>query len=63
MRTTKSVTVKTVEIELNQHELSDLHKARQAVRSLLADSELPATERKAMEDAVYLISTVLGNHE
>ena len=63
MRVIKSAATRTVELELNAGELEDLHKAREHFRSIYADTTFKAEERKAYEDAIYLISTVLGNHE
>lgn len=63
MRVTKSAITRTVEIEINQNELSDLHKARVMFRSAVADPDIDPNLAKALENGIYLISTVLGNHE
>lgn len=63
MRVTKSATTRTVEIEFNQDELSDLFKARIMFRSAAADPDIDPNLAKALENGIYLISTALGNHE
>lgn len=62
MRTTSSKTVTTVEIELDSNETHQIESARSTMREMLKDEELTTTEFKALENAVYLISVVLGRH-
>jgi hypothetical protein len=63
MRILKSTVTRTVELEFNQGELDDLHKARDMFRQTAADPDLDLNLAKALENAIYLISTVLGNHQ
>lgn len=65
MRTISSAVTRRIEMELNEGELQDLFKARGKFRSILEtkDSGLQSDTIKALEDGIYLISTVLGNHE
>jgi hypothetical protein len=51
-------------MELNQSELADLDSARLNMRNILSEQvNLDPYQRKALEDSIYLISTVLGNHQ
>lgn len=64
MRIVKSSSIRTVEIEFNQSELEDLFEARANMRTVLEENvNLGPSEHKALEDSIYLISTVLGNHQ
>jgi hypothetical protein len=62
MRRTSNSVVQTVSIELDEKEIADLVQARKALR-LLNESELAAEEYKAIENSIYLISTILGSHQ
>jgi hypothetical protein len=64
LRAIKTAMIRTVEVEFNESELTDLVNARVNMRAILSEQiNLDSPQRKALEDSIYLISTVLGNHQ
>lgn len=63
MRVLNSTVTRKVEMELNEGELSDLSVAREVMRNMVQEGLPVAQQIKAIENSIYLISTVLGNHK
>jgi hypothetical protein len=63
MRVISSAVTRNIEIELNEGELVDLGIARVVMRDMIQEGLPVAQQIKALENSIYLISTVLGNHQ
>jgi hypothetical protein len=63
MRTLKTKVTRTIELELDGQEIKTLENAKAVLREQLTEGvNFDAAVRKAIEDVLYLASTVLGSY-